>query len=876
MTMPIALRLAIRQWLARPLRPILCSLAIAAAVALIVAVGSAMDSLRASVRESIGQMLGVADVHVRSAQRGTDARLTTDLLLRLRAMPQVEMAGGRLASQAALTKADEHKWYDVVGIQEPLDNKLRPKQMDSGRTLSGAPDELIIDTIIAHDMNLKLGDDVLWAVKENPPKKLRIVGIAKRPVIEIMAKPTMFVPLGLLTRDLGIPTEYSVLDLKLRELDASGAAPDADAFAKALGKTLGPSVEVTPGTNSKARMAEVTRTLTILLMFLSAMCGLSASLIIGTTLSVGVQERVRQFGQLRCIGASRSQLAAILLGDALVMMLIGVVLGLLAGVGLAMLLVAVLPEFFHIFVLSWTTIILAVCCGAFATGVGAVIPIYQVTRVPPMAAVTAAARPVRRSRIFLAGALGVGFLILQQILWHLPLSRDVRVFTYILLGVHLIFIGWCLLAPTVIIACEKIGARLLGFLFAVRHSLLRHAWSRTPWRSGAMVAALMIGVTIFITVRARGHSVLTSWITPGIPDLVLKTTPWSKFSDRRVERLLREHPDLRDVVTFDYFPVTMKTDASIVTKMMGEEKPLFLAVDIRKFASSVPLDYVQGDPVNALNGIDQGRQVFVTTEFYNVHHRGAGDKLVLLAADGTDVEFTIAAVVNSTGLEMVKNYFDLRAGFDEKSSNALLGTITDARKYFKFGDPTLLLTQVDPAARGRMPALRRSLEEEGMNSMSAVEMKDSLHNIIQRITNALSVIAFGALCVASLGVANMVIASIHARRFEFGVLRAIGAGRWQLVRMVLAEVTLIGLIAGVLGACCGLTYAYMITKVDRELVGFETAFVDPNPARAAAYAAALAALAIALTTVLGWIAALVPAVRGARSAQRVLLASGRG
>ncbi len=72
MTMPIALRLAIRQWRARPLRPILCALAIAAAVALIVAVGMSMDSLRRTVSTSIGQMLGVADIHVRPAQRGTE------------------------------------------------------------------------------------------------------------------------------------------------------------------------------------------------------------------------------------------------------------------------------------------------------------------------------------------------------------------------------------------------------------------------------------------------------------------------------------------------------------------------------------------------------------------------------------------------------------------------------------------------------------------------------------------------------------------------------------------------------------------------------------------------------------------------------------
>jgi putative ABC transport system permease protein len=775
-----------------------------------------------------------------------------------------------------LTKGDDRLWYDVVGVDEPLDDTLRPKQMQEGRPLSGNPDEIVIDTVIAKNMDLKVGDEVSYAIKENAPKKLRIVGIAKRPMIEFIAKPTMLVPLSVLQKDLGIPPEYSVFDIKLREADVTGQPLDIDAFGKILGKRLGPAVEVVPGTNSKARMAEVSRNLSVLLILLSAMCGLSASLIIGTTLSVGVQERVRQFGQLRCIGASRAQLATFLLGDAFVMMAIGIALGLLGGAGIALGVVAWFPNFFGTFALSPRTVIIAVSCGAFATCVGALIPIWQVTRVPPMAAVTAAARPVSRRRVLLASLIGVGFLILQQILWRLPVSRDVRVFTYILLGVHLIFIGWCLMAPTVIITCEALGAYVLGFLFHVRHSLLRHAWSRTPWRAGAMVAALMIGVTIFTTVRARGHSVLTSWITPGIPDLALRSSLVSKFSDRRIERLQREHPELHDIVPFDVVPVTIKADETAVGKIIGDEKPLYLAVDVRKFATQVPLDYKQGDPVRALQQMDQGHHLFVTTEFYNVHHKGVGDKITFKAADGKDVDFTIAAVVNSTGVEMVKNYFDLRAGFDEKASQAVMGTLSDARQVFKFGDPAFMLVNVAPSARGHMAELRDKLENEGLQSLSAVEMKDTLHNIISRITNALSIIAFGALCVASLGVANMVIASIHARRFEFGVLRAIGAGRWQLIRLVLAEVTLIGLIAGILGVCCGLTYAYMITKVDRELIGFETAFIAPDPVGAAVFAATLAALAIILTTALGWLAALVPAIRGATSAQRILLASGRG
>ena len=127
----------------------------------------------------------------------------------------------------------------------------------------------------------------------------------------------------------------------------------------------------------------------------------------------------------------------------------------------------------------------------------------------------------------------------------------------------------------------------------------------------------------------------------------------------------------------------------------------------------------------------------------------------------------------------------------------------------------------------------------------------------------------------SLGVANMVIASVHAKRFEFGVLRAIGAGRAQLVRLVLAEVTLIGIVAGFLGAAAGLHFAFMASQIDLLLIGFPTHFLAANPRDIFLGILFFIALAIGLTTLLAWLASLAPAIKGAFSAQRILLASGR-
>src|SRR4051794_37352297 len=99
MLLPVAMTLAIRTWLGRPLRPVLCSLAIAASVALIICVGAAMDSLRMSVAHAVGNALGVAEAHVRPTQRETKARVPEAMLERVRALPEVDFASGRVAAK---------------------------------------------------------------------------------------------------------------------------------------------------------------------------------------------------------------------------------------------------------------------------------------------------------------------------------------------------------------------------------------------------------------------------------------------------------------------------------------------------------------------------------------------------------------------------------------------------------------------------------------------------------------------------------------------------------------------------------------------------------------------------------------------------------
>ena len=82
-----------------------------------------------------------------------------------------------------------------------------------------------------------------------------------------------------------------------------------------------------------------------------------------------------------------------------------------------------------------------------------------------------------------------------------------------------------------------------------------------------------------------------------------------------------------------------------------------------------------------------------------------------------------------------------------------------------------------------------------------------------------SVVAIGAMLVACLAVANLIIAGVQARRFEFGVLRAVGAQRGLLARLVIGEALVIGLSACVLGTFMGMQGGWGGQKLYQIVIG---------------------------------------------------------
>jgi putative ABC transport system permease protein len=125
------------------------------------------------------------------------------------------------------------------------------------------------------------------------------------------------------------------------------------------------------------------------------------------------------------------------------------------------------------------------------------------------------------------------------------------------------------------------------------------------------------------------------------------------------------------------------------------------------------------------------------------------------------------------------------------------------------------------------------------------------------------------LLVTSLGMVNTVMASVRARRWEFGVLRSLGVPRSALVRMILAEGTLIGSITCLLSLAFGILSGWCGTGISQYVSffgGLAPPLIIPWPQLSLGFGLAMG---------LCLLAALWPAVATGRTEPLKLLQAGR-
>ncbi len=894
--------LAMRTLSARRWRSAMLVAAVALSAALIAAVSCALASAHAAVNAQIGQQIGDADVRLTASSSGANfpsryldevlawpevararAELTSTLSLAVEKEGLAAPAGGgadELIRQTRMLRATvlvHGVWFsqgdvrlDLIAGRMPTDrgevvlDALSAERLSwlghgagvfssTRKTLSGnaahlaMPEPAVPEHASASQaeainaaLGVRPGDTIRVVRLLRPVSELRVVGIASAPPLG--GRPQAWFSMPDLAALSGAGERLSQIEIVLRP------GVDAEAFVAQRQAQLGDRLLLQTTAKVRAGVEKNVASSQLAFALATVMCFLSASFIIMTGLNTGLAEQQRSLAVLRCIGARPRQLAMVQILTGLLVGVLGAVLGVPLGVGIAWGLIELFKDTVQTgLTLSPLTLSVA-AFGAIASGVlGALWPAWQATRLSPLAALAHRAMPVRARHIRLTLAVALACIGLQLLIVGVPRDGQLIFWMYATFGLPVMFVGYFLLGVPLVVLLARGLARLVSRMLGLPVALLGRTIAATPYRYGLTAGAMMAGIALMVGLYTNAGGFLNDWINRiRFPDAFVSGVALSSES----QKLLMELPFVTDTCAISLVPVA--TEAFGV-RALQSYKTTFVAFEPEPFFRMTELEWVQGEAATAQRRLSEGGAVIVAREFLVAKGLGAGDTFRCSLND-IEHEFEIVGVVSSPGLEMVSKFFNVGDEYVDQTLHAVFGSRQDMIE--KFGTESIGLIQMSFAPgtddEAALSQIRERLFGAGIiDAGSGRQIRAVMVEIVRNAVRVFTVVAGLSMFIASFGVASVIAAGVHARRFEFGVLRALGAQRALLARLIVGEAIIIALAAWVLGSMLGLQGAWAGRRLDALLLGIRISGQVPWGAMAGALGAALVfTLGASLPTVL--------------------------
>lgn len=800
------LRLIVRGILARKLRTVLTSIAIVLGVAMVAGTFILTDQINSAFDDIFETGNSKIDAVV-SRETEFDSfedpapPMPESVVDRVAGVDGVALAEGQVSTQGQLVVGDE-----VIGSQggapaivvSNVSPEINPSVALEGRLPEG-PGEVAVIQDVAEREDLEVGQSGVGLATAVGTQPVTLVGTFRYGDVESIGGATVV----LVTLD----DAQRWFDREDQVTNVFATAEDGlseSELATRIRTVLPPGLLVeTAAENAQAQSddisGEISGFLTPALLAFAGVALFVGAFIIFNTFSITVAQRVREFGMIRTLGASRAQVMRNVVGEALLIGIVASVAGLLAGVGIAW---GILRLFDAIgfgipaggIEVQPRTIVAALLVGVVVTVVAAVGPAVRATRVPPIAAVQEGAGlpPGRFSHFapYVAGVLlaaGIAMFI-----WGLAGGLGATEALQALgLGAVLVFLGVGMLARFIVRPLARVIGGPIEAIAGTTGHLARANATRNTARTAATAAALMIGVGLvaFVAIFAAG---LKESFTGAIDrtlqgDLILQTD------------------------NFTTFPAAA---ANVVDSSEGVAASQFLRF---------PEVRTEPGGTQFLNTIDpaSAAQVF---EFD--WQDDASDALFAeLGDDGALIERNLA---ESAGLETGER-FTVTTNRGEQATFTVLGEYRDPVLFTGITvsddaadqldippDPSvgvvLFTPGADPEAVKASITDRMAADFPTVNVQSNAEFKEEFEGQIDQLLALLYALLAISLIISLFGIVNALVLSIYERTREIGMLRAIGTTRRQMRAIVRYESIITAVIGGVLGIAIGILFAWVLTQ----------------------------------------------------------------
>jgi putative ABC transport system permease protein len=706
----------------------------------------------------------------------------------------------------------------------PDDPKLSGVAVVEGRAPT-APEEIAIDVAAAERGGFEVGDTVT-VVTQGPRVQAPLVGLVRFGVSGGLAGAT----LTLFERTYAQETfigEDAWNQLGITAEPGTSAEQLRETVATALGSGWKVSTGQELRDEQAADFATALGFINTFLLVFAFIALFVGTFIILNTFSMLVARRTRELALLRAIGASKAQITWSVVGEALILGLLGGAIGIGVGIGVALGLRALLGVFGAELppgelVVEPRTVLIGLLVGTVVTVLAAWFPARRASQVPPVAAMRDdVALPARSLRVravlgSVLVALGAGAVVATVVSADIP--RRLTVFG---LGSAALLVGVIVLAPVFSRGLVGVVGAPVARLGAVGRLAVRNA-QRDRRRTAATATAILIGLALVTAIGVLGASTTrsTDALVDDVitADFIVQPASFVPFSPE-VGDALEDVPGVAFVSRVRQAPAVIDGEEVVITGIdpatAGEVQTLGIE------PSAIAAGGIAADAESAATaGVAVGDTVEVTW--------GSGERDSLELRQTYPGEAAFAGWVVSletlaaTSLPQVDSFLYVRLdeGADATAVRAAFDQVQADYPIVQIQDQT--------------------------------EFKESISGQISQLLNLVYALLGLSVVIAIFGVVNTLALSIIERTREIGMLRAVGTLRSQVRTMIRWESIVISFFGAVTGVVLGLALGVALQRL----------LVDEGITELA-IPWGLIGIVLAATAVVGVLAAVWPARRAA-------------
>ena len=794
-------------------RTSLSILGIALGVSVFVSVQIAIHTAIESFNDTVDHVSGKANLQVTSFGRG----FPEEAFLKIKKVPGIKAATPVIQYISKFDEPIGEPLY-LLGIDVFSDRPFREYQFyqshEEDLLFLKEPNAIALTEKLAGRHGLKKGDRITLVVGSRKvtltiTNLLKMEGPAKSlegnfGLIDIALAQELLEKVGLIDR-IDLMTDKSTpLEVVERELK----------------NVIPPGTEVRTSDTRSGQIEKMVSAFHLNLTALSFISLIVGMFLIYNAISISVIQRRREIGILRSIGLTRSQLLTLFISEAGLIGLLGSLIGMGMGIGLAKLMLYfvsrtitalyILVKTEHLSI-SPSILMAGFGLGMFASILSSLGPAREASKVAPKEALALGTLETKvKVRLKRFNLIGIGLLTLS-FLFALQKPIDHRpIFGF--LAALLIVIGVSFMVPSLTAFLNRLLSPFLRLLFGVEGKLasryIHDSMARTVITIAALMTALSMLVSISIMILSFRKTV-DLWVEQSINGDVFifpgsySITGYSALLPIEVSRDLPSLPGVKAVDSFRALEIEYQGQPALIASVDGE---VFLNMKVIRFT--------KGNPKAILKQFAAGESILVTESFSLRHQVKAGDRIKLNTPKG-EQGFLVSGV-----------FYDYSTDW---------GMVLVEKKLFQslWNDETFHSAGIYLKEGVSQEAFKNTIRERYSKSyrlfvVSHSELRNEILKIFDQTFAITYALEFIAIIVAILGIINSLNALIIERQRDIGILRAVGGFRRQVEKVTLIEAGMIGFFSHILGLLCGFILSVLLIYViNKQSFGWTIQFSIP-------------------------------------------------